>query len=422
MANICIIGKIPPIQGGTAISTITTAQQLTKNGHKVTIISNPNECDKTSLNVFLQEDIDYLTSNLDIQFRYTTPPINTYHIPYSPTYLSRITGKALSVLSEESFDLVLGWYIEPYGIAALLAGSILNIPVAIRHAGSDLARLSIHPDLKQTYSYLLKKANFIITSEWEKNLIYLDKLNVERNILRFTKGTAVSEYFRTPINTIDIQKYQILGIDYINHINTPNADAYFSPKPHKVVLGIYGKIGNLKGTFSLLDAISMLDQDIILRYAFSGDSSSVKRFLDIISKDIRLKDKIELYPSLPPWRMPEFINSCDGMLFLEHNFPVKIHTPKIVREVIHCGKPLICSRDIAEKQSWNKNITHGKNMIIIDDPSCPKQIRLGILNHMHNFPDIGFRAKKLSDFLDLTLDESQDTAHIVNNILIEINK
>ena len=41
--RICLIGKYPPLQGGTSVSTYWAAKELADRGHAVHVITNGNE-------------------------------------------------------------------------------------------------------------------------------------------------------------------------------------------------------------------------------------------------------------------------------------------------------------------------------------------------------------------------------------------
>ena len=64
---------------------------------------------------------------------------------------------------------ILSWYFEPYGFVASLVGHATARPVIIRHAGSDLGRLSPHPELRTapTAGDLKAATALVVTNERE---------------------------------------------------------------------------------------------------------------------------------------------------------------------------------------------------------------------------------------------------------------
>ena len=98
-----------------------------------------------------------------------TETIDPYaYIPWAPPYLSQLLGRGLEECNRATPDVLVGWYFEPYGVAASLLGQILGKPVVLRHAGSDLGRLSKHPDLRPLYRHGLSRAARIMSVGSEK--------------------------------------------------------------------------------------------------------------------------------------------------------------------------------------------------------------------------------------------------------------
>src|SRR5262249_7929548 len=104
-------------------------------------------------------------------------------------------------------------------------------------------------------------------------------------------------------------------------------------------IGIYGKVGEVKGSYDLLRALGRLRREKI-KFNFlamtHGVSSSEEAFQSLIGEQ-ELAANTWLLPFVPPWRVPSFIRCCTAVCFLERNFPISMHAPVVPREVLACG-------------------------------------------------------------------------------------
>jgi hypothetical protein len=92
------------------------------------------------------------------------------------------------------------------------------------------------------------------------------------------------------------------------------------------------------------------------------------RSLAVALRDAGIEDRATVLPMRPNWRVPDFIDACTAVCFLERDFPIAIHGPVIPREVLACGACLVMSREIASKQRYRDQLAHGKNVLIVEDP------------------------------------------------------
>ena len=106
-----------------------------------------------------------------------------------------------------------------------------------------------------------------------------------------------------------------------------------------------------------------------------------------------------LIPVIPHWKVPEFIRACDAVCFLERNFPIKIHTPTVPREILACGRCLLLSREIMEKQAYRDLLVDRKNFVLIENPQDIKSltnILLWTIQHRSLVKKIGSEGYKIS--------------------------
>ena len=83
------------------------------------------------------------------------------HIPQTNPVVTKLTSLALEAIDRHGAELVVGFYLEPYAVAAYLAATLSGRPLVIRHAGSDVGRLLSVPQLGRTYTAILKSASLV---------------------------------------------------------------------------------------------------------------------------------------------------------------------------------------------------------------------------------------------------------------------
>jgi hypothetical protein len=151
--------------------TFWLTRALARQGHSVHVVTNAASVEPSFQQLLFGRDKEILHGTADgarIDLRMTTPLAPYSYIPFAPPYVTQLFGLARAVVSDRRVEAILGWYYEPYGFVAALVGRASDIPVFLRHAGSDLARLSENPDLHEAYRWALGVATgLIVTNERE---------------------------------------------------------------------------------------------------------------------------------------------------------------------------------------------------------------------------------------------------------------
>ena len=142
-----------------------------RQGHAVHVVTNASSVEPSFRQLLYGRDRETLLGTLDahgIDVQATTPPTPHSYIPYAPPYVTQLFGLSHLVMARHRCEAIFGWYLEPYGFVAALVGNTTGVPVFIRHAGSDLARLSANCDLHEAYRWALCSATgLIVTNEAE---------------------------------------------------------------------------------------------------------------------------------------------------------------------------------------------------------------------------------------------------------------
>lgn len=379
--RILIVGKYPPIQGGVSSSTYITAQRLSKRGHIIDIVTNANEVELCYRQMLMDED-EALLNNKNLKVHYTNPINKDCYIPFTNPFSTKLFGLASSVIENNRPDLIIGWYYEPFGFVASLLSKFYNIPCLLRHAGSDLGRLSKHSDLRKAYKVMLKQAEFIITSKTPQTINELVSMGISEEKLTFLRGFKFPDYFNKKAEALNIKKLNTHSESWFNNLSiepiikqkiiVANKKVFDTSKP---TLGIFGKVGVTKGSYDLLNILSELSNenlDFNFVAVSSGNYPTLTRYFNTILSDEKLASKTFFLPVLPNWKIPNLLSTLDIAFFLERDFPIEFHTPKVPLEILSSGKCLVVSKQIVDKNPYFESFVDNKNCVVVN----PKEKQL----------------------------------------------
>lgn len=373
--RLCVLGKYPPIQGGVSSHTLWTLHGLALSGHEIHLVTNAEEVTDYRLDHELYADQPGLDprvhahvnvhSSLDADLIRGGPAPR--YIPYANPFVTKLAGLAARVVTEAGCDLIYGFYLEPYGVAAQLASTWTGVPYGLRHAGSDVGRLYKHADLGESYDNIARNASFWISGS-NSVMRGLRRAGVPAD--RFYPVLAHSlhtGYFRPDPEPM---RFDEVG-ENISRLRTSREfHPYYGVRmrPGLPTIGIYGKIGRSKGTVDLLRAFAEVRKqggNCNIVVVTGGTSGTIDRFQEAAAA-LGVSGEVSLLPFMPPWKIPGFIAACDAVAFLERDFPIDIHRPTVPREVLACGTCLVLSREVADYQEYADLLRHGENCLIAD--------------------------------------------------------
>ena len=366
--RICLIGKFPPIQGGVSMRTYWAAHALAAGGHEVHVVTNAREVQPPFRMHMRAEDwrrceASYGKGSVTVHWTDPVDRSQTY-IPMASPFVSKLAAIAAQVHAERPFDVIFSFYLEPYGVAGYLVAQMTGVPHVVRMAGSDAGRLWHHPQLEALYDHVLRSATCVITG----NVVAARAVQrgVDAGRIAFAGGIVVPEDVFTPVGPFldlaalrtevasDPDLHDLLWGEFTGDL------PYF---------GVYGKLGETKGSFALLAAMQRLKDaglNVGLVAVAHGPSEVEGRFRRR-AEDCGLADRILQLPFLPHWRVPEFIRGCLAVCCLEQDFPVRFHSPIILREVLLCGTCLVAATEVIRKLPGYSKLPHGFGCVAIDD-------------------------------------------------------
>jgi hypothetical protein len=138
--------------------------------------------------------------------------------------------------------------------------------------------------------------------------------------------------------------------------------------PSKPTIGIYGKVGLVKGSYDLVAALSKLKRDgLDFNFLAMTQGTQGERFANYV-REAGMEDRTWILPFLPHWKAPGFIKACTAVCYLERDFPIAIHGPMVPREILACGKCLILSDEILKKQFYRDRLADMENLLVVKNP------------------------------------------------------
>jgi len=366
--RICIIGKYPPIQGGVSMRTYWTAHGLAAHGHDVHVVTNAKEV----LSPFRMHmrakdwkrcEASYGTGSVTVHW---TDPADTsqFHIPMASAFVSKLAAVAARAHAEHPFDVILSYYMEPYGVAGHLAAQMAAVPHVARMAGSDAGRLWHHPQFEPLYDHVLRAAETVIAvgTVAERAI----RRGVDPGRIASAGGFVVPEDLFSPRGPrLDLARIR-KEVAADPELRDLQWGGFAGNRPY---FGVYGKLGENKGSFALLAAMSRLKR-AGLKFglvALAHGSQAVDESFRAQARRLGLAGDILQLPFLPHWRVPEFVRGCVAVCCLEQDFPIRFHTPIIAVEVLLCGTCLVGSTEIIRKLPGSGRLPDGYGCVAIED-------------------------------------------------------
>lgn len=377
--RVLFIGKFPPIQGGVAADAYSLVAALLNEGFEIEVVSDCLLVESDFRIAMSPEDIDRLQFLDHRQAKnFTFSPISPFgnhrkKIPGALASESLLYGRCARSCKKRNFDVVISNYLVPYSIVGALVSKNFCIPHIILHAGSDLFDLTNDSDLFESISNALESASVIITMPagiQRLAALGIDTIRCRENIETaswqgpFYSGydkSAFSSYLST-VSSLAPRAQDFMSLEYSDR------------RPDKFLLGICGKAGVSKGSYELIEALRDLektDRSIHCMASWAGlEDSGVASFVRRTGQPSNL----ELISPMPRWRVPDFINYCDALLFLEHDFWLPYHTPQFPREVIASGSFGVFSTDIFDRFAGCSEILLEERIVRVASPMSARNL------------------------------------------------
>lgn len=378
--KLLVIGKFPPIQGGVSAHTFQFVRDAAAAGHDVTVITNAAEVEPGYRQQYVRDDeLIFRELTRGIAVVNVTPLGGFGQVPRSDCFVSRLAGAARRVLQRDRFDLVLGWYFEPYGVAAAIARSEFRTPTYLVHAGSDLGRLSHHPDLREMYALAIDQVDGVIARRSSVDVLRNTYPEAATKIrLQRRRRLYLPELVLDGSKLFPLEEYAVRSPEVFRAMALPqqSIEAAEQMARQDVAEGprivAYGKVARSKGSYALVDALRLLaERDVPFHFLsiIGGSRRSIKDYLEQLACSPPLMRRTTLLPFVPHWRIRAMLESVDIACFLENDFPIAIHRPSVPLEVIAAGRCLVTTREIVTHLPFAAHMVNRQNYVCAADPN-----------------------------------------------------
>lgn len=363
--RICALVKYPPIQGGVSAHSYWIVRALAERGHHVTVVTNADEVEDDYRIQLSEEDLARLVGqfpdggSVDLVGTAKTSHRPDTHTPYANPYVTKLVALACEEIRRTNAQVIFSYYLEPYGVAALLAARLTGRPFVMQHAGSDRIDLMNDPEHSLLYREVLRAADIVIAPPGTVEGFGVDADRVRPTIPGFVPRMWPLAA-KTDINVL------VAELAKHGHSWLTNTDPLPANQP--TVLA-YGKVAEQKGLFELVSALARLrDQGGVANLVLAVGGPQRESLIEHV-RATGLAQNTWCLPFLPHWRMPGLIRAATAVCFLEHKFAIATHQPGVPRETLAAGTCLVVSGEIAAKQAFLSPARPGVDMIVVDDPT-----------------------------------------------------
>ena len=301
--KILLIGKYPPMQGGIASKTYWLFKHLKSIGFDYKIVTL-NEPDYSTI------DISSSHQDITVLERGDTP----WHIPETSLIDDKIIHAALTTAMTFDPDLIETNYLWPFCKDALLIAKLLNKPLLIRHAGSDIAKFYNKDNFHNIMGTYFSQAVAVVTNLSSKTIV-TNICNDSEKIHCIQRYVPCPEIFKPNPN----KNFDILFAGKINY--------HWRYKGLDLLLKII-KTKNLTALF-------------VIGGKYKNDLA--KQITDThIEKNIKIVDFVH------PEKMSAIYHACRFVWCWEKKDGVNDFS-NIIREALFCNTPCILNSITSEK-------------------------------------------------------------------------
>ncbi len=374
--KILFLGKLPPIQGGVSSQNLSTLNSLVLKGHEIYVVSNAQEVEPNYRQVWFGDDKHVLDDLLNgAKYGQLQPVKENSYVPWAAPYTTQLLGASIEILSSTKIDLIYASYFEPYGVVGGILAKDFKVPLFVRHAGSDLGKLSMNTNLASTYRYFLSTASAIFTNRKSISVVErLDALLTDDAPRISLLPSTLPPYFFSSTGRLNIELVDQATKDLIPVLPESNFSRCLNHglqsrfREDSPTIGFYGKVGDVKGTLVLLRSLQRLAASSLefnVLGLIGGREDQLAAVADLLDSDPELASRCKLMPFVAPWRIPQFLARCDVVCCLENNFPIAFHAPRMAREAFAAGKCVLLSSEATDRLAFGNSISNENNALVV---------------------------------------------------------
>jgi len=230
-----------------------------------------------------------------------------------------IRNLVVQLHSEKQFSIIDGHYIYPDGLAAVLMGKMLDIPVVLSARGSDIHQFSAFHTIRPQIAYALRRADKVVSVCKALEEIINDL------------GIPTKKVHVIP-NGIDSSRFDIVDRGKIrNKLNIPINK--------KVILSVGGLVP-VKGHKWFVDAIKkMISTNENVIAFIIGEGTERYNLQDQINQ-LQISDKVKLVGQKPNNELSLWYNAADVFCLPSS----REGWPNVLMESLACGTPVVATK------------------------------------------------------------------------------
>lgn len=422
--RILVLGKIPPIEGGASNLTFSTCCDLSMVGHIIDVVSDANEVEAEMKEIGIKYKMPKNSKKINIH--YIKKLDHFYQYPGSNLRSERLFGLASDLISKHNYDLIIGWYMIPYGKISVDLGLIYNIKSLIVHGGSDLLTLSKHKNLRHTISYILKHSTAIITANNRRIHNMLIGFGADNSkIINLNRAFPLPKYITEKSKTLSIKKITEIVQDEIQtnyKSDTDLQDIFKITSKYRTfsypTIILYGKVGEGKKTIEILRILNELkERGLKFNFIglFCGSRKELYKSLNYFLNNTNLLNRSIILPPIAPWLIPSILDKVDIGICSEVSFGVLNHMPILPREMIKFGIVPIVSEDIYKSPFYKWIIQDEMNALVAHKNDFEKPITKLITSDLL-MKKLKSGALITSKSIEKSLELPNEIVEIVNNL------
>lgn len=304
--RVCMVSKFPPIEGGVASRTYWLANRLGKRGVSVDVVTNAAACEPE----YSIEGCEQGLSSIDNVTVHDLKAQAPWHIPASANYLERISNCLLKVVRENEVDVIDSGYLVPYGIAGWLVSRTTGIPHVVRHGCCDISKFLNNPEYSELLACVVRDADIVISDP--ETARAMDTLGA---------------------NVLVREEY----------VPDESAFSFRTTSRDTPVFAYVGKVNNQwhrRGLGEIAECFSSIPADTC-PLVFTSQGRGIESFRKSIGRGA--DSRIEFSDFVPPWRMPEVLDSVDFIFDLSDDDPMFADS-FVLREAAAMGVTVVTNR------------------------------------------------------------------------------
>lgn len=227
--------------------------------------------------------------------------------------------RTLALNKEKRIDCIDAHFVYPDGMAAILLGKILNVPVTISARGTDINLYPLYASIRPMIRWTLKQADGVI---------------------------AVSGALREAMVTLGIPRDSVEvipnGIDAtrFNRVSSQEARQRLGLADRIPILVSVGALISSKGHQLLVQAVEKVIRRFPELQVYIIGEGPFRGRLEKVVKELRLGDHVHLPGKRPNEELPLWFSAADMSCLVS----LREGWPNVVTESLACGTPVLATR------------------------------------------------------------------------------